>query len=363
LADYQITREQVHAMRDELQRRGVRIERLGLDNPGSGAGREETFSRDYSDHAEERRALCRLLTDPASARDDNYYSSVLKRASLSTQSGAVGGYLVPTFVQSLIVQDTLGFDTVRNAGAQFMTVRGKENVPVINDPTAVYQSEAAAIAGMTAADPTFGEVQVRPTLLSANTAYSWHVQNFSEVDVEQEIIRSFGRAIRKAAAKKYLVGGGTDEPQGIVAGAGTGVTCAAQTTFTAAEVDTLWGSLSPEFQQSAIWVVSPTAATILRSLESSAGFPLWMQTLAQGFQTLYGRPVVIDSNMDAVAATKKPILLASVPDAYVIAESTIYLVVDPYTLATNAQNRVIAYQFSDGRVKKASAAKAMAMAT
>lgn len=333
-----------------------------FDRAASGAGREDTRSgREVSTEAEQRSALYHLLTDGPQSRDERAYQSVLTRASLSTASGAVGGYLVPEFVGAAVIQDVLGLDTVRRAGAQVIPVVGRENIPTIADPTAVYQSEANAITAMTAADPTFGQVTIRPALLSANTAYSWHVEQFSPANVEQEISRSFGRAIGKAAAAKFLKGGGTDEPQGLVAGAGTGVTAASETTFTGAELTTLWYSLSPEFQGTSVWIFSPAAATVARGLESVNGAPLWYPNLKDGSNELFGRPVFIDANMEGLTASQRPIVVASVPDAYVIAESPIFLVVDPYTLATNAQNRVIAYRFSDGRVKKADAAKKLVM--
>jgi hypothetical protein len=65
--------------------------------------------------------------------------------------------------------------------------------------------------------------------------------------------------------------------------------------------------------------------------------------------------------MEGLTASQRPIVLADMASAYVIAESAIFLVADPYTLATNAQNRVIGYQFSDGRVKRAAAAKKLVM--
>jgi HK97 family phage major capsid protein len=336
-----------------------------FDRQPSGAGREDTDGQregHQSTEAEQRSMLVRLLTDGISARDEQAYQRVLQRASLSTGSGAVGGYLVPEFVSAMVIQDLGPLDTVRRAGAQVRPLIGRENIPAINDPTAVYQSEANAITAMTAADPTFDNVEIRPALLSANTAYSWHVQAFSPANVEQEISRSFGRAIGKKAAEKFLVGTGSDQPQGIVAGAGTGVTAASDTEYTAAELTELWYSLDQRYQATAVWIFSPEAATLGRTLESDNGAPLWYPNLRDGTDFLFGRPVFIDANMEALTADKRPVIVASMAELYVIAESAIFLVVDPYTLAANAQNRVIAYQFSDGRVKRAAAGKKLVMA-
>jgi HK97 family phage major capsid protein len=336
----------------------------GFDNPGSGAGRENQRGgqEGFTGQADEQRvALFRCLTDGPGQRDEQFYQRHLKRASLSTGSGQVGGYLVPMGVESAIIQDMPGIDDVRSLGARTMPILGPVNLPAFNDPQASYQSEADAITAMTAADPTISQVEIRPSLLSAHTNYSWHVQQFSPVNVEEEIKRSFGRAIAKKAAEKFLVGTGTDEPEGLLEGAGVGVSAASTTAFTAAEVIALWESLDPQFRATSSFLISAAAATLLRTLESDNGAPLWVPNLRDGAETLFGRPLRVNSYMEPLTASKRPIVVADMAEAYIIAESLLFLVVDPYSRATNAENRVIAYRFSDGRVKRGTAAKKLVM--
>jgi HK97 family phage major capsid protein len=335
-----------------------------FDNPGSGAGREDTRGGQegqQSTEQEQRTALYRLMTDGPDRRDTNLYGSVLQRASLSTASGAVGGFLVPVFVEAAVIQDLEAIDDVRSLGARVMPINGRENLPSIVDAAAVYQSESGAISGMTRADPTFANIEIRPALLSANTHYGWHVQSFSPANVEEEIKRSFGRSLGKKAAEKFLVGTGSDEPEGLLEGASTGVTAASETTFTAVELTALWYSLAREFQAGSSWLLSAAAATVARTLESDNGAPLWVPNLRDGSETLFGRPVRINPYMESLATSNRPIVVGDMAEAYIIAESGVFIVVDPYTRAANAENRVIAYRFSDGRVKRAAAAKKLVM--
>jgi HK97 family phage major capsid protein len=364
------------------------IERLGretADRPASGAGREDTigvspadqlrygydyqrpasgspsFDRRSSWEQDQLRALATLFRGGPNVIESDH-RGILQRASLSTASGAVGGYLVPNFVQATVIQDLAKFQTVRRLGASVMPLQGNENVPVVNDPDAAFISEATAIAsGLSQTDPTFGAVEIRPSLVYATTNFSWHVQAFSPANVEEEIRKSFGRAIAKTVAAKFLNGSGTNEPQGVVGAAGTGVTAASETVFTADELTALWYSLDPWFQQDAAWIVAPEAATLIRTFESANGHPLWVPNLRDGGDQLFGRPVVIDPNMQGLTASQRPVIVGSMSEAYLIAESNIFVVVDPYSRHRNAENVVTFYQFVDGRVRRADAAKALVM--
>jgi HK97 family phage major capsid protein len=362
----------------EIERLGRELTEYRADNyPGSGAGREPTcgcregtcrghsntssFDRRSGFEQDQLRALATLFRGGPNVIEAEH-NGILQRASLSTGSGPVGGYLVPTFVQATVVQDLEKFQTVRRLGASVMPLQGNENVPIVNDPEAAFIAEADAVSsGLSQTDPTFGKIEIRPSLVYATTNFSWHVQSFSPANVEDEIRKSFGRAIAKTVAAKFLNGSGTNEPQGVVGAAGVGVTAASETVFTADELTSLWYSLDPWFQQDAAWIVAPEAATLIRTFESANGHPLWLPNLRDGGDQLFGRPVVIDPNMQGLTASQRPVLVGSMSEAYLIAESQIFVVVDPYSRHRNAENVVTFYQFVDGRVRRSDAAKALVM--
>lgn len=181
--------------------------------------------------------------------------------------------------------------------------------------------------------------------------------------MEDEIRKSFGRAIAKTTAQKYLTGNGTNQPQGLVTGAGVGVTADATDAFTAAELSALWYSLDPWFQQDSAFIVSPEAGALIRTFESANGHPLVAPDWRDGVDRLSGRPLIVDPFMPDVAAGERPVVVASLSESYLIAESQIFVVVDPYSRHKHAENVVTFYQFVDGRVRKADAAKALVMAS
>jgi HK97 family phage major capsid protein len=325
------------------------------------ASHSPAFDRRSSWEQDQLRALATLFRAGPDVIESDH-RGVLQRASLSTASGAVGGYLVPTFVQATVIQDLAKFQTVRRLGASTIPLHGKENLPLINDPEAAFITEADAVStGMTQTDPTLSQIEIRPELVYATTNYSWHVQAFSPVNVEDEIRKSFGRAIAKTTAQKYLTGSGTNQPQGIVTGAANGVTAASETEFTADELTSLWYSLDPWFQMDSAFIVAPEAAALIRTFETDSGHPLWVPNLRDGGDSLFGRPVVIDPFMQGLTASQRPVIVGSMSEAYLIAESQIFVVVDPYTRHKHAENVVTFYQFVDGRVRRSDAVKALTM--
>jgi HK97 family phage major capsid protein len=70
---------------------------------------------------------------------------------------------------------------------------------------------------------------------------------------------------------------------------------------------------------------------------------------------------VIDPFMPGLTASQRPVVVGSMSEAYLIAESQIFVVVDPYTRHKHAENVVTFYQFVDGRVRRSDAVKALTM--
>jgi HK97 family phage major capsid protein len=282
------------------------------------------------------------------------------RTSLIGTGTTTGGYLVPTLISNAIIQDLNAVETVRRLGAQVMTVEGNTNVVVMQDATALFVAEGSSL---TATDPTVAQVTIRPTLLQANTSYTWQLANRSVADIQSQLRGSFARGIAKAESAAFLYGGGSSAPAGLIAGISATSATASTSTFTATELLSCYWGLNPQFANTATWIMSPAAAAIARSLESTNGAQLWQPNLRDGNAELMGRPVVIDANMDAVAGGgKKPVAFVSVPDAYVIGEEgTMSALVDPYSAAGTGYTKFYMYRFVDGRVKNSAAGKALAI--
>lgn len=283
------------------------------------------------------------------------------RANMASNGTTTGGYLVPTVVSAAVIQDLAAMETVRRLGAQVIEVAGNTNVPIFEDAAANFIQEANSI---TATDPTVARVQIQPNLLVCRTSFSWQLENRSAANIVDQLRGSFARGIAKKEAAKFLYGGGTNEPAGLVAGVSATSATASVSTFTAAELLGCFWALDPFYANNGTWVMSPQAASIARTLESTNGALLWYSNLSTGNETLMGRPVVIDANMDAVTGGggKKPVVFVDVPSAYIIGEEVgLTFLRDDYTAAGTGEVKMYLSKFVDGRVKKSAAGKALLM--
>ncbi len=282
-----------------------------------------------------------------------------QRADLASNGTTTGGYLVPTFVSANVLQDLVAQTSVRSMGAQVMEIVGNTNVPIMQDAVANFIVEAQSV---TATDPTTAEAQLKPQLLICKTTYSWQLANRSVVSITDQLQKAFVRGIAKTESSKFLYGGGSNEPQGVIASGTTAVTTASATTFTLPELLQVHDSINPIYEKTGAWIMSPAAATIARSLESTGGFPVITPNLTGGFDQLYGRPVILDANMNPPTAALKPLAFISMADAYVIGEEVNLTVLsDPYSAAGTGEIRLFVYKFVDGRVAKAAASQVMLM--
>jgi HK97 family phage major capsid protein len=283
---------------------------------------------------------------------------IQQRANLASNGTTTGGYLVPTFVSAQVIQDLEALESVRQAGATVYQVQGNENIPVFNDAQANFIQEAQTV---TATDPTTGRVVITPNLLVCKTTYSYQLANRSAANVVDQIRASFVRGIAKKEAAKFITGTGTNEPQGVAIG-GTAFNAADDTTFTGAELISMYYSLNPSFAANGTWIMSPSAAAMARGLSSDNGALLWYPNLSTGTATLFGRPVIIDANLPAIAASAVgPVVFGDFSN-YIIGEETgLSVLSDPYSAAGTGEIKLYVYKFVDGRVGRAAAFQVMTM--
>lgn len=286
-----------------------------------------------------------------------------QRANLITTGTTTGGYGVPTAFSSMIIHDLDALESVRRAGASVMKIDGNTNLTSMAKVAGNFIAEAQAV---TATDPTVGRVTLSPSLLICRTIGSWQFFNRFVADAGNEIRRAFAQGIAETEGSKFLTGAGTGStPQGLtVGGTQGGATTASATAITAAELDALFYSMNPAYVGGASFWMNGTTAAMIRALESTNGMRLWVDNIANGVGTLYGRPVIIDPLMPAPTSTLRPIVFANVAAGYVIGEEEgLSVIVDPYTQLGTGETQIAMYKFVDGRVKDSAAVKYLLMKT
>jgi HK97 family phage major capsid protein len=103
------------------------------------------------------------------------------------------------------------------------------------------------------------------------------------------------------------------------------------------DVDKLFGlqhSLKPVYRQNGTWLMNDTTLSIIRKMKDGEGNYLWRPRLTEGApDTLLGKPIEVDDNMDDIGENTYPIAFGDFKRAYTIVDNPrgTRLLRDPYT--------------------------------
>ena len=240
-----------------------------------------------------------------------------------------GGYTVPTsFLRSLY--DYLEvFSGARRLNCTILTTSSGENIQV---PTVTSHGTAAIVGEGTAlaeADPAFGQITLGAYKYGQLVQASNELLSDTGVDFLGFLARDVARSLARATDVDYVLGSGSNAPEGFAVTLGTGAT--AQTAATGlpsyANLVDLVYSVNEEYRANgAQWVMRDATVGAIRKLVDTTNRPLWEPSLQVGTpDRLMGYPVVTDPNMHALstAASKRPIAFGDFSGFYIRDAGTI----------------------------------------
>lgn len=224
---------------------------------------------------------------------------VHERAGELTKSD--NGAVIPTTIVNRIIRKVYNICPILDKSQKF-NVKGKLDIPYYpadsNNITVAYQSEFTAL---TSSSGKFASIELTGFLAGCLTKVSRSLINNSQIDIVGFVVDEMAYAIKRFIEKELLLG-----TVGKVTGLSTltnGITAASATAITADEVVQLHDSIKDEFQNNAIWIMSPATRTALRTLKSSTGYYLLNDDISTPFGTsLLGKPVYVSDNMPNMAA-------------------------------------------------------------
>lgn len=222
---------------------------------------------------------------------------------LTVGTATAGGNTVPTgFVRALY--DYLEvFSGMRRTNVTILTTDSGENLElpkVTSHGTAAIVGEGTALAE---ADPALGKLTLGSWKYGQLLQTSNELLTDTGVDLLSFIAKDCGRAIARATDTHYVTGNGTNQPLGIMAACGTGVTggtgVGGSATFTDL-IDLLY-SVNEEYRMDgAQWFMRDATAGGIRKLKDSDGQYLWQPSLQEGQpDRLLNHAVVTDPNVAA----------------------------------------------------------------
>lgn len=218
----------------------------------------------------------------------------------------LGGALIPKTIVNYIIKKVYDICPILDKSQKF-NVKGTLEVPFYpadsQNITVAYQQE---FVQMSSSSGSFATVELTGFLAGALTKISRSLINNVEFDIVGFVVDEMAYAIKRFIEGE-LINGTTNKVAGL-SGLTNLITAGSASAITADEVVKLHDAIKDEFQDNAIWIMSPATRTALRTLKSNTGYYLLNDDVSTPFgTTLLGKPVYVSDNMPNIATGKKVI--------------------------------------------------------
>lgn len=212
----------------------------------------------------------------------------------------LGGALIPETIVNYIIKKVYDICPILERSQKF-NVKGTLEVPYYPADSqkinVAYQNEFVQLASSSG---SFATVSLTGFLAGCLTKISRSLINNVNFDIVGFVVDEMAYAIKRFIEHELLIG-----TVGKVTGLSTltnGITAASATAITAEEVIRLQGKVKDDFQENAIWIMSPATRDALRTLKATNGYFLLNDDFSSPFgKTLLGKPVYVSDNMPDVA--------------------------------------------------------------
>ena len=218
----------------------------------------------------------------------------------------LGGALIPETIVNRIIKRVYDLCPVLERSQKY-NVKGKLEVPYYpadaQKITVAYQDEFTPLSSTSG---SFATISLSGFLAGCLTKISRSLINNVNFDIVGFIVDEMSYSIKRFIEHELLIG-----TEGKVEGLSTltnGITAASANAITADEVVKLHDSIKDEFQQNAIWIMSPSTRTALRTLKANTGIYMLNDDISTPFGTsLLGKPVFVSDNMPDMASGERVI--------------------------------------------------------
>lgn len=225
----------------------------------------------------------------------------------TTGTSGNGGVLIPQTIVNYIITKLYNICPILDRSQKF-NVKGKLEVPYYPADstygiTVAYRSEFSALSSTAG---NFATVELGGFLAGCLTKISRSLINNTQFDIVGYVVDEMAYAIKRFIEGELLKGT-ADKVDGLST-LSNSVTAAAQNAITADEIIKLHDKVLDDFQQNAIWIMSPATRTALRLLKDSMGRYLLQDDITSPFGTsLLGKPVYVSDNMPDIAHSARAI--------------------------------------------------------
>ena len=270
-----------------------------------------------------------------------------------------GSYLAPVALERALVNEITQQNVLRRI-ADVRTSATDVDIPVASTHTTAYLvSEGASI---TASTPAFSRVQMKAYKLAALSYVTWEALEDIFLNYEGFIRDDFAAAFA-AKEEYYLVKGtGSSQPGGIETEGTSALTAAAANKITADELFQLVYSVDAKYRQNGAFVMKDASLLAIRTLKDGNSQYIWQPGLQAGQpDRLLGFPIYTSSEVDGLAASKKPIFFGDFKKLRIQDRAGLYIQRLNEVAATTGQVGFVAHRRTDSHVIVPAAIKYITM--
>lgn len=282
---------------------------------GSG-GQDEAFAAEVRNFLSGKADSAELRNDGQGWIDFHALRSNMQARALSIGTATAGGNTVPRGFRAKLYEHMIEMSAVLSLGCEVWNTESGEttDIPITTSHgTATLTPEGTAITGT---EPAFGKKSIGAFKYGQVIHLSRELVDDTGVDLLGYIARQGGWAVGNALGADLIKGDGSSKPAGAVGSATVGVTGASGKVgaFTFDDLIDLYYSVIDPYrnQPSTGWLMKDTTMGAARKIKDNDGQYLWQPSLIAGTpDTLYGKPVRTDPNVDAIGLGKRSVLFGA----------------------------------------------------
>ena len=266
------------------------------------------------------------------------------QASASTLSDPDGGFTVPEEVETAIDRVAQTVSAMRRI-ATVRAISTDTYKKLVNQGGATSGWVGEKGARTETGTPTLAEIAINTKELYAMPYATQQLLDDSRVDIAAWLADEVAIEFNEEESEAFISGSGVEQPKGIaaytmVANASyawgkVGYIASGHATLlnNADKLIDLQHALKSVYRNGAVWLMADSTLNAIRKLKDGEGNYLWRPGLAENaLDTLLGKPIEIDDNVDAIGANKYPIFFGNFKRAYLIVDRLGTRVLrDPFT--------------------------------
>lgn len=292
---------------------------------------------------------------------DAYVRGIVLNERAGELTKGTNGAVIPTTIVNKIIKKVYDICPILEYSTKY-NVKGKIEIPLYNETSenAITVAFANEFEDLTSNVGTFSKIELDGYLAGALTLISRSLINNSQFNIVEFIVSHMAYAIKRFIEDKLLNGA-----EGKITGlttAVTAVTTEASTVITADEVVRLHDSIKDDFQNDAVWIMSPATRTALRTLTSTTGYYLLNDDISTPFgSSLLGKPVYVSDNMPDMEAGKTAIYYGDMKGLATKFSEEMEIEVLREKYATQHAVGVVGWLEFDGKIENAQMVKKLVM--